>query len=244
MLYGAIGTSITITNHFSKVVADLSENDLADVTPKWKTFALIAASPRPRENIRLKPERTALRQNGQRGNRIKSRGRVPPPPFRRSANEITSSARSDPPQCNHTAPDRAPSPPPPAAAHPAHRGSRFFLGPTTTSLFVGFPAGRPCLLDNACAILMSRTGWPLLSFSQLSRSQQRRWAFANRRLLNNPDPPTYVPAFIWGFGAACAVASVSLNEECKGSYACYGLFFFFLFFFELTNVFLEKKRKP
>ena len=118
----------------------------------------------------------------------------------------------------------------PLTLTPAHRGSRFFLGPTTTSLFVGFPAGRPCLLDNACAILMSRTGWPLLSFSQLSRSQQRRWAFANRRLLNNPDPPTYVPAFIWGFGAACAFASVSLNEECKGSLCLLWSLFFSCFF--------------
>ena len=63
MFYGAMGTSITVTNHFSKVVADLSENDVADVTPKWEPFALIVASPRLCANICSKPERTGRRQN-------------------------------------------------------------------------------------------------------------------------------------------------------------------------------------
>ena len=55
---------------------------------------------------------------------------------------------------DHTAPDRAPAPPPPAVAHSAP--SACFLGPPTTSLFLGFPAGRPDVT------LTPRDGWPLV----------------------------------------------------------------------------------
>ena len=71
----------------------------------------------------------------------------------------------------HT-PDRAPLPPPPAFAHPARRRSRGFLAPTHHFPFsIEFPAGR----------YSPWIGWPLLSFSQLSRSQLT--AETDRRLL-------------------------------------------------------------
>ena len=40
-----------------KLWKDLSQNDVADATPNWKSFALIVASPRPCANIFSKPER-------------------------------------------------------------------------------------------------------------------------------------------------------------------------------------------